>query len=327
MKILVTGGTGFTGHNLSKKLLEMGHEVRLLVRSKARVALTANNRRLEVMEGDIRDSNAVERAVAGVQKIFNIAAMYRSAASVDKDYHDIHVMGTRYLLEAALRHDVQRVVHCSTVGVHGDVKEPPATEESPYAPADIYQRTKLEGELMAREFAEKNSLPLSVIRPTAIYGPGDMRLLKLFRLAVKKIIPVIGTGKIYYHMVYIDDLVDGFILAAENEAAVGEVFIIGGDENMILDDLLSTIARITDSPNRKIHIPAGPFQLAGTLCEKICIPFGIEPPIYRRRVDFFTKSRSFDISKAKKLLGYSPKYALYSGLSRTAEWYRGKGLL
>jgi len=326
MKILVTGGTGFTGHNLSKKLLQDGHQVRLLVRSRSRVALDPNPA-LEIHEGDIRDRAAVDKAVAGVEKIFNIAAMFRSASSVDRDYHDIHVEGTRYLLEAAVKYSVGRFVHCSTVGVHGDVKVPPATEESPYAPADIYQRTKLEGELLAREFAAKYGVALSVVRPTAIYGPGDMRLLKLFKLAVKTITPVIGTGRIFYHMVYIDDLVQGFILASEVRAAIGEVFIIGGEENMILDDLLTTIARITGRPETKVHIPALPFQLVGSLCEKICIPFGIEPPIYRRRVDFFTKSRSFDIGKAKRLLGYSPKYGLREGLSRTAEWYKAQGLL
>ncbi len=326
MKILVTGGTGFTGHNLSQRLLQDGHQVRLLVRSKKRLALDPHPA-LEIQEGDIRDRVAVDRAVCGVQKVFNIAAMFRSAASVDQDYRDIHVEGVRHLVEAAVRHQVGRFVHCSTVGVHGDVKVPPATEESPFAPADIYQRTKLEGELLARDLAAKNGLALSVVRPTAIYGPGDLRLLKLFKLAVKTITPVIGSGKIFYHMVYIDDLVQGFILASEVEAAIGQVFIVGGDENMILDDLLSTIAKITGRPDTKIHIPALPFQLAGSLCEKICIPLGIEPPIYRRRVDFFTKSRSFDISKAKRLLGYAPKYGLQEGLGRTAQWYKEQGLL
>ena len=326
MKILVTGGTGFTGHNLSKKLIDDGHDVRLLVRARSRVSLAASPR-LEIVEGDIRDKERVDEAVSGCEKVFNIAAMFRSAASVDQDYHDIHVKGVRYLLESAVKHDVKRFVHCSTVGVHGDVKEPPANEESPYAPADIYQRTKLEGELFARDFSEKNGLALSVVRPTAIYGPGDMRLLKLFKLATKKVTPVIGAGKIYYHMVYIDDLVDGFILASEHEAAIGQVFIIGGEENLQLNALLNTIARINGNSEMKIHVPALPFQLAGSLCEKICIPLGIDPPIYRRRVDFFTKSRSFDITKAKKLMGYSPKFGLLEGLRKTADWYRSKELI
>ena len=326
MNVLVTGGTGFTGHNLSATLLAQGVGVRLLVRSRRRVTLPAHPG-LEVLEGDIRDPRAVDGAAAGVDKVFNIAAMYRSASSVDQDYHDIHVGGTRHLLEAALRHGVKRFVHCSTVGVHGDVKNPPANEESPYAPADIYQRTKLEGELFAREFAAKNGLALAVIRPTAIYGPGDMRLLKLFRIAAKPVSPVLGDGRIFYHMVYIDDLVQGFLLASEREEAAGEVFIIGGSENMMLNDLLATISTILGKADRTIHLPAWPFQLAGSLCEKICIPLGVEPPIYRRRVDFFTKSRSFDISKAVRLLGYTPQFDLRRGLEATARWYQQEGLL
>ena len=326
MKILVTGATGFTGHNLAKRLLQDGHQVRLLVRGRSRVALEPHPA-LEICEGDIRDREAVDKAVAGMRKVFNLAAMYRTASAVDQDYRDIHVEGTRHLVEAAVKYRVERFVHCSTVGVHGDVKVPPATEESPYAPADIYQRTKLEGELLAREYAARHGLALSVIRPTAIYGPGDMRLLKLFKLATRNITPVIGSGQIYYHMVYIDDLVEGFVLASEVEAAVGQVFIIGGEENMILDDLLTTISRITGRPETKIHVPALPFQLAGSLCEKICIPLGIEPPIYRRRVDFFTKSRSFDIGKAKRLLGYAPRFGLREGLLQTAEWYKQHHLL
>lgn len=326
MKVLVTGATGFTGHNLSKKLLADGHDVRVLVRSSSRLGLKEDNN-LEVHEGDIRDENAVNIAVDGVEKVYNIAAMFRSACSVDQDYYDIHVKGTQHLLRASLKCGVKRFVHCSTVGVHGDVKEPPATELSPYAPADIYQRTKLEAELWAREFADKNDLALSVVRPTAIYGPGDMRLLKLFKLAVKKVTPVIGTGKIYYHMVYIDDLVQGILLAGEHEAAKGQVFIIGGEEKMILDDLLITIAKLLGKSESLLHIPALPFQLAGSLCEKICIPLKIEPPIYRRRVDFFTKSRSFDITKAKECIGYRPRYGLQEGLSRTARWYQENGYL
>ena len=326
MKILVTGGTGFTGHNLSKRLLQNGHYVRLLVRSKKRVMLDPHPA-LEIQEGDIRDQAAVDRAVAGVAKVFNLAALFRTAGSVDQEYHDIHVAGVRHLLEAAVRHKIERFVHCSTIGVHGDVKVPPATEESPYAPSDIYQRTKLEGELLARDFAAKNGLALSVVRPPGIYGPGDMRFLKLFKLAGMRVTPVIGTGKIHFHMVYIDDLVQGMILASERPEAVGQVFIIGGAENQLLDDVISTIAKVLGRPDTKIHIPALPFQWAGSLCEKICIPLGIEPPIYRRRVDFFTKSRSFDISKAKRLLGYSPRYGLYAGLEKTAQWYKEQKLL
>jgi nucleoside-diphosphate-sugar epimerase len=154
-----------------------------------------------------------------------------------------------------------------------------------------------------------------------------MRLKKLFKLCSKNIIPILGDGNVFFHMVYIDDLVDAFILAAENQAAIGETFIVGGSECCNLNRLLELIAKEFNITPLKIHLPAKPFQLMGTLCESLCIPLGVNPPIYRRRVDFFTKSRSFDISKAKKMLGFKPKVCLKEGINRTAKWYKKSGLL
>ena len=185
----------------------------------------------------------------------------------------------------------------------------------------------LEAELNVHKFYQEKGLPLVVIRPTAIYGPGDLRLLKLFKIASHKISPILGDGKIRYHMVYIDDLIHAYMLASEVETAVGEAFIIGGEEALELNELLKTIGRVLNKPIRIFRMPAWPFQILGTVMEKIFIPMGISPPIYRRRVDFFTKSRTFDISKAKRLLNYQPRVSLQEGVRRTAEWYRENGYL
>ena len=115
--------------------------------------------------------------------------------------------------------------------------------------------------------------------------------------------------------------IKAFILAADNTAAVGETFIIGGPDYITLNNLFRTLSEIMQKPERIIHLPAKPFQVAGTLCEKICIPFRINPPIYRRRVDFYTKSRAFDITKSKDLLGFEPKVSTKIGLSKTYNWY------
>ncbi len=326
MKALVTGATGFTGFNLTRKLLHDGVDVRVLVRDRNRLTIDGN-RQPEIIEGDIRDRKTVYQAVAGVNRIYHIAAMYRTAGSPDQDYYDIHVKGTGYLLEAALAAGTERFVHCSTVGVHGDVARDIADEEAPFNPGDVYQRSKLEGELHAREFADKKGLALTVIRPTAIYGPGDLRLLKLFKMAGGRIIPLLGDGTIYYHMVYIDDLVEAFVLASESEKAIGEVFIIGGREKVTLNELVEKIAATTGRSGKIVHLPARPVQLLGSICEKICQPLGIEPPIYRRRVDFFTKSRSFNVDKAARLLGFTARVSLDEGISRTAAWYRQNGFI
>lgn len=328
MKILVTGATGFTGSNLTKFLLDNGENVIVLVRDKSKLGNLINYKNLDIVEGNIYDKSVVDKAMSGVKTVFNVAAIYRTSGIPDQVYWDTHVKGTELLLEAALKEGVKKFVHTSTVGVHGDVgTDVPADESSPFSPGDIYQITKLEGEKLVHKFHKEKGLPVVVIRPTAIYGPGDLRLLKLFKIASHKISLILGNGKIKYHMVYIDDLVQGFILASKVDNAVGQEFIIGGEDAKSLNEILDDIGIAIGKKINKLYLPALPFQIIGTIAEKIFIPLGINPPIYRRRVDFFTKSRSFDISKAKSILNYTPKFSLMQGIKLTADWYKKKGYL
>jgi nucleoside-diphosphate-sugar epimerase len=117
------------------------------------------------------------------------------------------------------------------------------------------------------------------------------------------------------------------MLAAKVENAIGQSFIIGGNEVLTLNELLNTISDLMNVSNKTIHLPAWPFQMAGTICEKICIPLNIDPPIYRRRVDFFTKSRAFNIEKAQRVLGYEPKVPIREGLLKTLQWYKQQNMV
>jgi len=326
MHALVTGATGFTGCNLARRLRELGHDVRILIRDRRKLA-ELNGQGFDVIEGDIRTRESLIAATRNIDWVFHIAAVYRDSGIKEQVYWDTHVGGTENLLKAALENNVKRFIHCSTVGVHGHIAHPPASEEHPFNPGDIYQLTKLHGERLALEFHRNHGLAVSVVRPTAIYGPGDMRLLKLFRLAARRMVVLLGNGRINYHMVFIDDLVRGFLLVAECERAVGGAFIIGGPDVMTLNQIVDEIAHQSDNRPIKIHLPAAPFKLLGLVCERICIPFGVSPPIYRRRVDFFTKSRKFDITKARTTLNYSPQIRMSEGLLRTAAWYRRQGLI
>lgn len=326
MKVLVTGATGFTGSVLAEKLVEQGHEVKAFVRNASKMT-SPNASKMEVIESDITDVEAMKRAVEGVERVYHIAALFRQAGVPDQVYRDVNITATENLLKLSQEAGAQRFVHCSTVGVHGHIEDPPADEDYRFSPGDIYQVTKLEGEQRALAYGKENGFAVSVVRPGPIYGVGDMRLLKLFKLASKNPTPILGDGNIFFNMVYVEDLADMFILASEKEEAIGEVFLGAGPENMRLNDIVDLIAEILGRPTNKIHLPAAPFQLAGTICEKICIPLKIEPPIYRRRVDFFTKSRSFTIEKGRRLLGYDPKFDYKRGLAVTAQWYKDQGLL
>lgn len=326
MKALVTGANGFTGSYLTKHLLEKGYEVRVLVRKTSNLDML-KGLDVEYFYGDLGADPDVRGAAEGIDVVFHIAALFRAEDVPKKAFWDVNLEGTRKMLEEAKRAGVKRFVHCSTVGVQGEIDDPPATEEAPYKPGDYYQQSKMDGEIYARAFFERQKLPGCVVRPVGIYGPGDDRFLKIFKFINNGKFRMIGNGKVLYHLTFVEDLVAGIALAGEIETAPGEIFTIGGEGYLTLSELVEKIAGILNKSVPKMKIPVWPVWLAGFLCEIVCRPFGIAPPIYRRRVDFFIKDRAFDITKAKKLLGYQPQIALDDGLARTANWYKEKGWL
>lgn len=321
----LTGATGYTGSRLLQALLARGDEVAALARAGAARPATSGATRW--VEGDLTGGRGLDELVQGAQGVLHVAAVYRTAGHPDSYYRDVNVGGTERLLEAASRAGVGRFVHTSTVGVYGDVKNPPVDETSPLAPGDIYQETKAEAEALALGFHRRRGLPVVVVRPGAIYGPGETRLLKLFRAIARKRYAIVGSGRSFYHPVFIDDLVQGFLLALERPEAVGEAFIVAGPRYVSQRELADLIARHTNGRVWPFRIPAWPLQWAGAACEAVCVPFGIEPPLHRRRVDFWVKSRAFSIEKARRLLGYAPQVDLDEGIARTVAAYREAGWL
>jgi len=325
-RVLVTGATGFTGAVLVRKLCERGALVRAIVRSTSRRD-ALQGLPVEWIEGHVYDPVVVERAVTGVEIIFHVAAAYREAGITDDVYRKVHVESTQCLAQAAMKTPgFKRFVHVSTVGVHSHIENPPANEEYPFGPGDVYQQTKADAEAWIRDFSARKALPLTVIRPAAIYGPGDRRLLKLFKMATWRLIPILGRARgQLYHLIHVDDLTEILILAAAHPAALGEVFIAGDPAALALADILQIISAEYGRKARLIRIPAWPFFGAAAVCEAVCRPFGWSPPLYRRRVAFFTKDRSFDTSKLRNRLGYVYRRTTEQGLRETARWYREQG--
>lgn len=324
MKALVTGVTGFTGGHLARRLLEHGDTVRVFARDATRVPADLQGR-VDIVTGDITSDDDLRRALAGQDVVYNIAALYREAGLPADRYRAVNARAVAALIEAASVTGVRRVVHCSTVGVHGDVEHPPANEDAPLRPGDVYQETKLEGERLGREAAERTGVELVIARPTGIYGPGDRRLFKLFGQIARGRFIMLGSGRNFYHVTYIDDLCDGFRLCGTVAAAAGRTYILGGGEVPTLGELVRITGEVAGRPGVRLRLPVWPVWLAGAACEIICAPFGVAPPIYRRRVDFFRKSRSFDIGRAQRELGYAPAVGLRDGIGRTLEWYREHG--
>lgn len=324
--ILITGGTGFLGSHLVNRLLELGEEVRVLGNAHGK-PYSREGSSPELCLGDIRDKEFVDETVKGVDYVIHTVSNFRKGGSDKDQAYDINVTGTENILNSCLKHNVKRLVHCSTIGVHGDVREIPATEETPYNPCDLYQETKLIAEKKVWEFYKNNKLPISVVRPISMFGPGDKRMLKLFSMIKKGKFLKIGPCTAFFQPAYIDDVIDGFMLCLHHEKAVGESFIVGGEEYVPLEELFTIIASELDVKPPRIRIPLGPVLLLASICEKVCAPLGIAPPLHRRRVSFFQNNRAFSVQKAKNILGYESKVSLQSGVKKTIQWYRDKGWL
>jgi nucleoside-diphosphate-sugar epimerase len=324
MKALVTGATGFTGGRLARRLRSQGDHVRALVRDPKNAGdLSAAG--IEVVRGDLTDRASIAAAVSGVDVVYNIGALYRTAGLKESAYRAVNADAVPMILECAKAAGVRRVVHCSTVGVHGDIEHPPANEDAPLRPGDVYQETKVLGEQLGREASARTGVELVIARPSGIYGPGDRRLFKLFGGVARGRFLFLGDGKIFYHLTHVDDLSDGFRLCATVPAAAGRTYILAGGEVTSLNELVALTAELAGVKPPAMHWPVWPFWVAGAACEAVCAPLGISPPIFRRRVDFFTKSRAFDISRARAELGFAPRIGLREGIGRTLGWYREHG--
>lgn len=322
--VLVTGGKGFIGGHLVARLFRLGEKVRIFAHNPAKGEPGDG---IETIGGDIRDPKAVEQAVEGTEKVFHLVSNFRKAGSDKKEAYAVNVEGTINVLKAAKKFGVKRLIHCSTIGVHGDVRSIPADESTPFNPGDLYQETKLTAEKEVWKFYEETGLPITVVRPISVYGPGDLRMLKLFRAIKKGCFVMIGEGNVLFHPAYIDDVIDGFILSGMCQEAIGEVFIVGGQGYLPLKDLVAKIAKMLGVSTPRFHVSLAPVEILAGLCERVCSPFGIAPPLHKRRVSFFKNNRAFSIDKARHLLGFTPKVPLDEGLKRTIYWYRESGYL
>lgn len=325
-RYLVTGGTGFLGRHVVGRLRETGDAVRVLTRDAS--APAQDMRDVELVEGDIRDLDAVRGAAGDVDRVVHLASDFRDLSSDWDNSYEVNVTGTRNVLQAAHEAGADRFVHCSTVGVLGSVSDPPADEETPLDPADIpYEVNKAKSEEEVWRFSAEHSLPAVVVRPAAIYGPGDLRLLKLFQMVRDGKFFMVGSGEALIDMVFVEDVADGIVRSATDARAAGETYLLGGEQYMPVDDFVGLVAEALDVPPPRIRLPLLPMKAAAVVLETLCAPLGVTPPLTRRRLGFYTNNRAYSSQKAREQLGYVPSVSLEEGLRRTVEWYRSEGHL
>jgi len=323
-KVLITGATGFTGGHLAKRLLNEGAIVSLLVRD-AEKAKTFRELGAEIIQGDLSKQELLTTACQNQEYVFHVAALFREAKFPNSEYFEVNTEGTKRLLEASKKAHIKRFIFCSTNGVHGTVANPPGREDSPLNPFDVYQDSKIFAEHAVLKSVASGELDACILRPAMIWGEGDKRFLKLFRSIAKRRFPIIGTGQTLCHWLYVKDLVQAFLLAALSPNAKGKIYLIAGERPVTLEYTAQKIAALAGTSLLPFKIPVKPVQIAGSIVETLCKPFGIEPPLHRRRVDFFIKNRAFDISAAQTDLGYKPEYVFEDEVKVVFDWYKKTG--
>jgi nucleoside-diphosphate-sugar epimerase/2-polyprenyl-3-methyl-5-hydroxy-6-metoxy-1,4-benzoquinol methylase len=322
MKVLITGGTGFIGSRLALRCKEREYDVKALGLSntlaEAQNTIELKRNGVQVAPVDLLDRDGLARELSGVDVVYHLAAAQHEMNVPDQHFRDVNVDGTRNMIESAIEAGVSRFVHGSTIGVYGII-DGRIDESTPCNPENIYGVTKLEGEKLALSYKQK--LPVVVIRIPEVYGPGDRRLLKLFKLIGKNKFFMIGSGKNLHHLIYIDDLIQAFCLASEKDSAVGEVFLLAGAKPVSTNEMVETIATHLGAKGSLFRVPFGPVYGMAATMETILRPIGIQPPLHRRRMDFFKKSFNLSWDKAADLLNYHPKVSFSEGMLETARWY------
>jgi dihydroflavonol-4-reductase len=315
-RILVTGGMSFSGLHLVRSLVRDGHAVRVLTRSpdRARALLPAD---AEIFAGEISERLDVTRAMEGREVVYHLAdSTELGRLANDRDHWRVNVQGTRLVMQAADTVGVRRIVHCGTARVHGDTGPDSANEESAFRPTNAYERTKLQGERMALLFVRECGLPVVVARPTWTYGADDRRFRRMTAAVRRGHVVIPGTRTARVHPIHVDDLVRGLKLLADCDAASGESFILGGPEHLSLDELITVLARAAGVKRPHVHIP----ELSTRMLVWASRQFGTMGDAMRGRLEFFTKSHVFDIGKASRVLGFTPRVAVCEGVGRAVLW-------
>jgi len=328
MRVLITGGTGFIGSRLGHKCLQQGHSV--VVLGQENTPAESQNKKVleqegaEIVLGSVTEREKILDLLSNVDVVYHLAAIQHEMNIPDQSFWDVNVLGTKNLLEVSVTKGIRRFVHGSTIGVYRSLRGT-IDESSLCRPDSIYGVTKLEGEKVVLSFKDK--LQVVVIRIPEVYGPGDRRLLKLFRTIQKKIFFMIGDGKNLHHPIYIDDLIGALLAAAKYEKAVGEILLIAGKETVTTENMVATIADQLGAKIPRFRAPLSLFWVIAAVAETLLRPLGIQPPIHRRRMDFFRKSFTLSGAKAFNTLDFVPKVSFREGVRETAKWYRQMGYL
>lgn len=320
--VAVTGATGFLGQALVRSLASRGVGIIALARPTSNIDSLADVK-IRWVEGDVADRDSLEALTHDAAWLVHAAGMLGQPGVPECRYHELHVDGTRNVLDVAGH--CSRILYISSPGVLGPIAGRAADEAAPLAPSNAYERSKAEAERLVQKYAERG-LPVVIGRPEFVYGPGDLHVLGLFRAVQQGRFFYVSGGRHWCHPTYLADAVDG-MMRCLYDGAPGEIYHIAGPQPVNFRQLAETIADELEVPAPRLSLPRPLAWLGAAVMETVGQVVGKQTPLSRSGVAFFSEDRRFSWAKAQDSLGYTPQYDLREGIRRTVQWYREKDLL
>ena len=327
---LVTGATGFVGPHLVEALIGRGRRVRCLVRDRAR-ALHLERLGATVVQVDRLDSTSLAPAIEDVERIFHLAGGGKVSTAGDRGLaalRSANVAPLEAVLRAARAAAVRRVVHFSSISAMGVQLDVRLDEDSPCQPRTPHEIAKFESEEVALEPLDPG-VPVVVLRPSQIYGPGDARseILTLVRLAKRGLVPMFGGGVGLVPWVFVSDVVEAAMAAAEERAAIGRTYIISDSESYPFADVVRAIAAALGRKRGGVVVPLALARPAVAALEMAATLLGRDPLFTQHRLTSMCGRRFVDIARAQRELKFYPRVGLDEGIHRTVRWYVEQGLV
>jgi 2-alkyl-3-oxoalkanoate reductase len=322
--VLVTGAAGFLGSHVTDLLLESGERPRLLVRPGERPRMSAGAV-LDVHRGDIGDRAALEPALSGVDRVLHCAAR-TGPWGPEAEYERTNVRGLETLVRAAMAAGVRRLVHISSITVHGNDVCGAADESAPLAgEPNPYSRSKVAGELLLGRMIREEGAPVTIVRPGWIYGPRDTAsFARIVRMVEQGRMLMVGAGENHLPLIYVRDAARGVLQASEAGPAVGRSYLLVNDEPVTQADFIGAIAAELAVPAPTKHVPYELGLMLGAVAENLAwlARRREPPPVMRYGIQLLGGENRFVIARARRELGFAPRVGLAEGVRRSVEWYR-----
>jgi len=323
MKALVTGGTGFIGRELVKGLIGEKYKVRCLVRDDKKIGVL-KGLDVEFVYGDMEDYEVFDKATKNIDILFHLAAISRQKNFPRNNYYKINVLGTRKLIESAIKNKVKKFVYCSSISVMGWEGSFPKDENSEYNPNGTYGESKCLGEKEVLYFKDK--IHCCIVRPSITYGRADFdgMVYKLTQMIYHKKFLRVGNVENFIHLTGMSNLIEGFVLAGEKGRKSG-IYIITDEHPIKFKRLVEVVSEGLGIKNSKLYVPLFIARPVAKIFEKISR--SEDPFLTTHKVDIVTQNRAYSIEKAKKDLGYNPKINTEDGVRKIVKEYLEEGVL